>query len=238
MENLLLLHGAIGSSAQMQPLKQMLGNDFNIFLLDFSGHGGKPYSTQDFSIASFATDVIDLLNEQNISQANIFGYSMGGYVAMYLAKYYPERIGKVITLATKFHWDESTAEKEVQMLDPEKIEAKLPAFAATLGVRHEPNDWKEVLYRTENMLKSLGTDNTLKIDDYKEIVHRCLILLGDRDKMITLEETMKVYKALPNGQMSMLANTPHPIEQVNLELLVFLIRQFLTSQHITLVRRP
>jgi hypothetical protein len=134
-----------------------------------------------------------------------------------------------VTLATKYHWDEPTAEKEVQMLSPEKIESKLPAFAAALGRRHEPNDWKDLLHRTAIMLKGLGAKNTLNIEDYKEILHRSLILIGDRDKMITLEETVNVYKALPNGQMGMLPNTPHPIEQVNNDALVFLVRQFLQS---------
>jgi hypothetical protein len=54
-----------------------------------------------------------------------------------------------------------------------------------------------------------------------------MILLGDRDKMVTLEETASVYKALPSAQMCILPATQHPIEQVNNDLLTFILKAFL-----------
>jgi len=74
---------------------------------------------------------------------------------------------------------------------------------------------------------ALGKDNTLKITDHAEINTPALILLGDRDKMVGLEETLLVYKALPNAQMGMLPGTPHPIEQVDVNLLGMMIERFL-----------
>src|SRR5690606_38756652 len=127
----------------------------------------------------------------------------------------------------KFHWDEATAAKETKMLNADKIEEKLPAFAQSLEERHAPNDWKEVLGKTIDMLNSMGQDNPLKPEDYTTITHDCMILLGDKDKMITREESLAVYKALPNAQMGMLPATHHPIEQVNIPYLLFYIRQFL-----------
>ena len=47
-----------------------------------------------------------------ITRADIFGYSMGGYVALHAARRHPERIGSIMTLGTKFAWDTPTAEKE------------------------------------------------------------------------------------------------------------------------------
>ena len=170
--------------------------------------------------------IIFCLEANSLSKVSIFGYSMGGYVAMYLAKYHPDKVNKIITLATKFHWDELIAAKEVQMLDPDKIELKLPAFAATLRARHA-NDWKQVLHNTVEMMLAMGADNPLKPADYSSISHPTLLLLGDRDKMVTLEETIAVYKALSNAQMGLLPNTPHPIEQVDTELLSFMVGRFL-----------
>ena len=46
-------------------------------------------------------DAIELLQQNNMEQANIFGYSMGGYVGMYLAKHHPGKNNRLITLATK-----------------------------------------------------------------------------------------------------------------------------------------
>jgi len=151
----------------------------------------------------------------------------GGYVGMYLAKHHPEKVTRIITLATKYHWDEATAAKEVKMLDPEKIVQKIPSFADALKERHAPNDWREVLQKTADMMLALGGDNTLKAEDYTAINIPALLLIGDRDKMITLEETIAVYKALPDAQMGMLPDSQHPIEQTNIELLAVMIKRFL-----------
>jgi pimeloyl-ACP methyl ester carboxylesterase len=226
MKTLLLLHGAIGAQDQLQPLKELLSAHYNVQTLSFSGHGGNAFSEDGFSIARFSVDVLNYLNDNKIEQADVFGYSMGGYVAMYLAKQHPARVGRIITLATKFHWDEPTAQKECGMLDAEKIAAKVPAFAAALAQRHSPNDWKELMNRTKDMLIAMGNDNPLKLEDYKAIENPSLIMLGDRDKMITLDETLAVYKTLPNAQMAMLPDTQHPIEQVDVQHLAYMIQRF------------
>jgi pimeloyl-ACP methyl ester carboxylesterase len=64
------------------------------------------------------------------------------------------------------------------------------------------------------MMRNLGVNNTLEINDYTSIDVPSLIMLGDRDKMVTLEETIAVYKNIPNAQMCVLPNTSHPVEQV------------------------
>jgi pimeloyl-ACP methyl ester carboxylesterase len=174
----------------------------------------------------FADAVLSFMAEQHLEKASIFGYSMGGYVGMYLAKHHPDKIEKVITLATKFHWDEAIATNEVKMLNPDKIEQKLPAFAESLKDMHAPFDWKTLLNKTADMLTSLGQNNTLKPYDYASIATPSLLLLGDRDKMVTLDETLAVYKSLPNARMGVLPGTPHPLDKVEVSLLAFLIRGF------------
>lgn len=227
MKTIILLHGAIGATDQLSTIAEELGKSYTVHTLNFSGHGGAPFSDNVFSIQLFANEVLEFMDKKSLTKASIFGYSMGGYVAMYLARYYPEKIEQIITLATKFHWDEETAMKEIKMLNADKIQEKLPAFAATLAKRHSPNDWKVLLNKTSAMLNNMGNDNPLKVEDYTNIAHPFLILLGDRDKMITLDETINVYKTLPNAQMGMLPDTQHPIEQVNMPYLLYYIRQFI-----------
>lgn len=226
METLLLLHGAIGAADQLQPLAGKLSTLYKVHTLSFSGHGGNDIPAAPFSIPLFADDVLAYMKANNLDQVSIFGYSMGGYVAMYLAKNYPGKINKIVTLASKFHWDEPTAAKEVQMLNAGKIEVKLPAFAQSLQVRHAPQNWKEVLQHTSDMLLNLGADNTLKPEDYKDIQNKSLILLGDKDKMVTMEETISVYRALPDAGMGILPDTHHPIEQVDMDMLAYFIARF------------
>lgn len=228
MSNLILLHGAIGAADHFDGLVAGLRQDYNVHTMNFPGHGGKGMP-EAYSIPLFADEVIKYMDDCALEKAAIFGYSMGGYVAMYCARQHPERIERVITLATKFHWDREVAAKEMQMLNADKIAAKVPAFAEALQKRHAPLDWKEVLQKTGDMLYGLGEANTLQLTDYIGIAVPCLVMLGDRDKMVTQEETIAVYKSLPNAQLAILPSTPHPIEQVDVALLSFFIRRFVTA---------
>src|SRR5215471_9983118 len=111
METIILLHGAIGAKDQLQPLANELKNDLHVHAINFSGHGGNPFPSEAFSIELFAQDVLNYIGQQEVESPVVFGYSMGGYVGMYLAKHFPGKISGLITLATKFYWDEAIASK-------------------------------------------------------------------------------------------------------------------------------
>lgn len=227
MQHLILLHGALGSKDQLQSLVHLLEGSFHIHSFNLTGHGGQPLPESSFSIELFSKQIAIYIQDMNIEKANVFGYSMGGYIAMYLAKQMPDKFNKIVTLATKFYWDEKTASKEVKLLDGKTIQEKVPAFAAQLQQRHAPVDWLAILDKTTELLLNLGNNNTLQLDDYSSITTPGLLLLGDRDKMVTLDETLAVYKQLPNAQLGILPGTPHIFEQVNLSLLAYLIKSFL-----------
>jgi pimeloyl-ACP methyl ester carboxylesterase len=220
---LLFLHGAIGASDQLLPLQSKFPG---AFVFDFPGHGGKPFPAGPFSIRIFAESVLHFMEEKRIATADIFGYSMGGYVGLYLARHYPDRVGKIFTLATKFAWDEATAAKEVKMLDPKKIEEKVPKFAEALRKRHAPNAWQSVLHHTAEMMLSLGKDPELKPEDFTAISHPVLISIGDRDTMVSLEETIAVYRSLPNALFCVFPETPHPVEQLDLQRVLPVTERF------------
>jgi pimeloyl-ACP methyl ester carboxylesterase len=225
--SLLVLHGAIGSSAQLKPLAAALEKEgFDPKLFDFTGHGGREMPAAAFSIPLFADDVIRWMDEQRISRIDIFGYSMGGYVALYMARHYPERVGAVLTLATKFDWNPAGAEKEVKMLNPERIAEKIPKFAATLEQRHAPQDWKEVLKRTADMMLAMGSQPPLSDEDLQSIPHTTALYVGDKDTMVTIEETIRVSRQLKNARFSVLLETTHPIEQMDTELLIAAAKNF------------
>jgi len=226
MKNLLILHGAIGSKEQFGLLKKQLENQYHTHVINFSGHGGEAFKTP-FNIAQFADDVLVYLNQQHILSVDVFGYSMGGYVALYLAKNAPDRINKIITLGTKFSWTSEIAQQEIKMLDAEKIEEKIPAFAELLKLRHAPNNWKEVLAKTAEMMLEMGQKNPLTLNDYETIRHQVKIGLADQDEMVTLEETMAVAEAIPHAQFYRLENSKHPIEKVNLQQLTQEIVEFI-----------
>lgn len=225
MRDLLLLHGAIGAKDQFESLKNALGDQYKIHTLNFSGHGGEPLQNE-FSIQNFAGEVLQFLDTHSIEKVDIFGYSMGGYVALYLAKWHPKRVGRIFTLATKFHWTPEIAQRETKMLDADKIAEKVPAFAAQLEKRHAPNDWKLVMQQTARMMIGLGADNPLQGEDYASIAIPVRISIGDKDQMVTLEETIGVYRQLPDATFIVFPNTQHPIEKVDVQRLAAELRLF------------
>lgn len=227
-QHLLLLHGALGSKDQFKSLKEKLTNQFDVHTFDFEGHG-KRASSNDFTMKTFVANVIQYLQEHKIEKANIFGYSMGGYVALNLAKNRPELVEKIMTLGTKFNWTKETAEKEIRMLNPEKIEEKVPAFADQLATIHSSNNWKEVVNKTAKMMYELGTDKKLTTTDLAQIKHDVLIGIGGKDKMVSIEESTKSAHSLPNGQLVIIENFQHPIEKINEDKLTSILSNFIKA---------
>jgi pimeloyl-ACP methyl ester carboxylesterase len=227
MQPLLLLHGALGSESQFDFLSG-LKDHFIVHTMNFSGHGGKDLP-ETFSIEGFANDVLDYISKNNLPSLNIFGYSMGGYVALYLAKHHPEKVNAIFTLATKFNWTPEIALHETKMLNAEKIEEKIPAFAKQLEKLHYPADWKSVLQKTAGMMIGLGNRNPLQEENYRTIKQKVLIGIGDKDAMVTLEETIAVYRNLPNADLIVFPHMPHPFEKADHRRLTAEMISFFTT---------
>ena len=221
---ILLLHGALGADTQLLPLKSELEKSgHEVFTMNFSGHGGAPFRADGFGIEAFANDVAEFVDHHHLSNLDIFGYSMGGYVALWYALQYPEKINKIITLGTKFDWSPESAAQEVKKINPEKIEEKVPAFARILERRHGPNDWKELLNKTASMMKQLGDQPLLHKANLIKINCPTTIAIGDQDDMADHRYSETVSSFLENGKFEMLPNIPHPIERVPIEILLSLI---------------
>ncbi|HTL82074.1 MAG TPA: alpha/beta fold hydrolase [Bacteroidia bacterium] len=217
----ILLHGAVGSSDQLLFLVQELKNSgYGVFCFEFPGHGKTGIFSDHFSIEGFADALKMWMNESDLKGAEVFGYSMGGFVALYLAALYPEYFSRITTLGTKFDWTEEIAEKEVKMLDAEKIAEKVPAFAKELESRHTAIGWRKNLELTSAMMRSLGKKNVLTEKEFAQIKIPVCILLGDSDKMVTREESENAAGKIHGAEFMLLENTPHPIEKVNIAALM------------------
>lgn len=225
MQPLLLLHGAIGSMDQLIPLRDELSTEFNVYSFNFPGHGGTlPF--ESFSMDAFAKATIDFMEIHQLKNLPVFGYSMGGYVALYLESMYPGTFQKVITLGTKYEWSEEIAAKEIKMLRPDIIEQKIPAFAQQLANRHGAMEWKNVLDKTATMLLTLGKHPLLSPTVLQKIICPTLVLLGEKDNMVSIEETQNAAAALINGLHELLPDSGHPIEQVDVRTLAGKIKNF------------
>ncbi len=226
MKSIILLHGAIGARDQLEPLaNQLTKKEFKVFSFSFSGHGKEPFDN-DFGIMQFSRELENFIIENNLNQPQIFGYSMGGYVALFLASQKPHLIGSIITLGTKFNWTKEISENEIKQLDPKIISEKVPKFAEALKARHG-YDWELLLKRTAEMMISLGNHNLINTELLKKIENKVMIGLASNDSMVSIEETDFVFSHLKNAQRYTLSNAKHPIETVDSKVLADIIVRFL-----------
>lgn len=225
-KTLYILHGALGVADQLEPLAELLKNNFNCITLDFEGHGFGKESSRAYRMEYFAENVINSMNDNGVATCAVFGYSMGGYVGLYCALKYPERIESVITLGTKFYWTPENAASEIKKLNPDIIEQKIPAFAEVLKKRHENHNWRTVLEKTAEMMSDLGNNPTLKESDIHSIASKLCIGVADKDTMVTVQETAQLASTNEKAGFFVLPYSLHPIEKVNNEILVQVIKQF------------
>ncbi len=215
MKNLIILHGALGAQSQFEQLVSQLKEQLNIYTLDFNGHGTKSdIGEVDFSIEGFARELKQFMQQNNIRKPLIFGYSMGGYVALKLESQEANSFEKIVTLGTKFDWNPESAEKEAKMLNAEKIEEKVPAFANYLKTLHGEDAWKVLLQRTAKMMLELGSKPALNSTDFGNIHIPVRLLLGEKDAMVTQAETKQVKELLANSSFEVIPDWVHPINQV------------------------
>jgi pimeloyl-ACP methyl ester carboxylesterase len=227
MNPILLLHGALGAAKQLDTLKASL-EKYNpkVFTLNLSGHGGAPFSSHGFGIEQFAEEVMTFLNTHDIPFVDTFGYSMGGYVALYAGMQWPSRFRKIATLGTKFDWTPTTAAAEIQKLNPEKIIEKVPSFADYLRQMHAPHDWKLLVRETARMMHDLGIRPTLDENNLGTIQQTVMILSGEKDTMSPLSVAESVAAQIPFASFKLLSNTPHALEKVDHAKLAILLQEF------------
>ena len=223
---LLLLHGALGVGSQFDPLKAFLEGTFEVHALDFEGHGTSPLRDRPLRMAHYADNVLAYLDQKAIPAAGVFGHSLGGHVGLFLAHHHPERISGVFTLGTKFNWTPEIAEKENKLLLPDKIMEKVPQFGELLKKRHVAAGWEALLERQREMQLHVARNNPLPDDNIRSISQRVRISIGDRDKMVTFEESIRIYRLLLKGEFQVFPNTPHPLEKAPVQKLADAIIDF------------
>ncbi|MFN0176902.1 MAG: alpha/beta fold hydrolase [Saprospiraceae bacterium] len=214
MTSTILLHSALGSAAQLETLQTQLPEGQDAVALDFPGHG-RASNSGPFSMRLFADSVLKFMDDKNVAKADIFGYSMGGYVALWLAWKHPERVRSVTTYGTKLEWNPEVAAGMSRMFDPEKIEVKAPQLAESLAKTHGAEYWKTLCKNTAKFLLDLGNGLGLPPEAFGEIQCPVSIGWGELDNVVTEAESRHVAQAIPEGRFEVLPGCKHLIEQVD-----------------------
>lgn len=223
--NLLLLHGALGSRHQLELLADAAPTR-HIRILEFSGHGEQPRPEEGLHFDHFIKDIDRALDAAGWEGAHLFGFSMGGYAALLFASRFPERVQSVVTLGTKMKWDREGLERELRLLDPQKMKEKVPHFAMQLIEQHGPNRW-EGLVRDTAMIITGHTDRPfLTPDVLRGIATPAMLCVGDRDRTAVPEHTLEAARLMPKGSTLVLPATRHPFDDADLNVLLAHLKPF------------
>lgn len=196
-----------------------------VMAVDLRGHGDSDPVPGPYSMEALADDILEFLQANQIHRPFVAcGLSMGGYVALALARRHPEQLAGLILTATRaaadspetrLNRDKAAAlarQQGVQAI----VESMLPRLIAarTYGERpHLLETLREIMQATslEGVLGDLEgmktrPDSTAFLPDLHLPV---LILHGAEDQLIPLREAQAMQAALPQAHLEVIPGAGH-----------------------------
>jgi pimeloyl-ACP methyl ester carboxylesterase len=95
-----LIHGIAGSSTTWRAVMPALAEHYTVIAPDLLGHGQSAKPRGDYSLGAYASGVRDLLAVLGQERATVVGHSLGGGVAMQFAYQFPERVQRLVLVAS------------------------------------------------------------------------------------------------------------------------------------------
>ncbi len=152
-ETVLLIAGQAMTHHNWRRTAQVLAADRRVLVYDHRGVGSSEsrfptgWSTRDF-----ARDAIAVLDAAGVDRAAVFGHSMGGRIAQWMAADFPERVTALILSATTVGDPqgvvrESEATTALLAGTPEVL---LPMFASKAWLSAHPEEARELLSRPQD----------------------------------------------------------------------------------------
>ena len=93
---LLLLHGVGRNWQDFAPVIPGLAKNHHIFAVDFRGHGHSGHVASGYDIEQYSQDIACLLGNCLKLPVAIFGHSLGGSVAMWIAAHHPSLVTAIV----------------------------------------------------------------------------------------------------------------------------------------------
>jgi pimeloyl-ACP methyl ester carboxylesterase/tetratricopeptide (TPR) repeat protein len=96
----IMLHGFTDSWFSFSRVLPLLDNKYRVYILDQRGHGDSDRPMGGYALPQFAGDVVAFMDAMNIKQATIVGHCMGSFVAQHVASEAPDRVSKLVLIAS------------------------------------------------------------------------------------------------------------------------------------------
>ena len=212
---LVVLHGALGSTElETDRLVRVWERTFRVYALDFSGHGrSRPLGEDVPTWETFVADAGTAIDHLGLRRAAVFGFSMGGAVALALALARPDAVGRLAVHGVNVQWDDAEVEAMVGRMDPERMEAEHPFWARRLAEVHG-DGWRRLVAQMISFTRGLP-DRHLADADLARIACPTRISAGDRDRFFDVRHAVGLYRAIPDASLHVLPGLDHPIQGVD-----------------------
>lgn len=188
-------------------------------LIDLPGHG-KSQAVSYKTITDLASGIIDLLVGLQITDYDVVGHSLGGYVALELKAQDPD-CEKVVLLNSNF-WEDSKEKKLDRIRVARMVENKKDLFVveAIPGLFYDPEKYDKIVKQLVKSARKMSStaiaaaslammariDHTQLLRDYPKDI---FIIQGTNDTLISPDQMKKQiqgleinYYELPSSHMS------------------------------------
>ena len=211
---LILIHGGGLTADSWGPYLAAFAERYRVITPDTRGHGRTNNPTGTMSYRLLADDVAALVQALGLEKPLIYGYSDGGQVELELGMHYPDLAQSLVIGGAYLELTGESLGALRSMLgdldspdvDFEAFERENPGFAGMLKHNHGPDGWKALLKQVKPMWSARLNYSS---DDLARIVAPTLVLLGDRDDLVPVDEAVRMYRALPNTELVVVPNANH-----------------------------
>lgn len=201
--------------------------------IDQRGHGHSPDGPWTLSYKMMADDTAAVIEQLGVGPVDVVGHSDGGDVALLLARDHPQLVRRIVISGANLR--SGLSPEEVQRRrewSPEQLTGKLQAITDSMPPSF-PTDYGRVSPDgPDHWMKLLGkcyamwiTPVVIEPADLKKISAPVLVMAGDHD-FTSIEETVEIYRGLPNGQLFIVPATGHGTLQLRPDLVNLAIREF------------
>jgi methylmalonyl-CoA epimerase len=228
--SLLVLHGAAGCTrSETAPLMRRLESAFHVVGLDLSGHGTSAFPPdQDFSLDLFAEDAWAAMDALDLPSAHVFGFSLGGGVALQLAHRHPDRVNRLALLQTNVQWTEAQVNRMQERLDLDAMDEHASPRADRIRTRHEQP--ARLLQQLRAFVETLPDTSETLSTILPDLAAPTLVGGVDQDSLFGPDTPRALHRTLPNARLAILPGEHHRLSKIPLPVLTPLLRQHFTRE--------
>jgi pimeloyl-ACP methyl ester carboxylesterase len=202
---LVLLHGGMTTLADFGFVLPALAETRQVIAFERQGHGHTADIDRPFSLEQWADDTAALLNHLDIEQADIFGYSTGGSVALAFALRYPKMVRKLVLASAIYRRDgyyPGIMEGLLQATADDMPDILREMYAR---VAPQPENWSKLVKKsTESVAEFRGWQKK----EIRTISAPTLVMVGDND-IVRTEHAVELYRLIPDAKLAVLPDTDH-----------------------------